>query len=115
MTKTGVQEYVKKEMEAPSFCPEAKAACEAYLTAVGTANEKKKAEALVEELKEDVCDIDDCIGFYGTDMANEIYGDQLPAALEAAKKAKAAGEKYCMCPACQAGGKVLDNADAILV
>ena len=40
---------------------------------------------------------------------------QLPAALEAAKKAKAAGEKYCMCPACQAGGKVLDNADAILV
>ena len=33
MTKTGVQEYVKKVMEAPSCCPEAKAACEAYLTA----------------------------------------------------------------------------------
>lgn len=71
MTKTGVQEYVKKVMEAPSCCPEAKAACEAYLTAAGST--------------------------------------------EAAKKAKAAGEKYCMCPACQAGGKVLDNADAILV
>lgn len=114
MTKAEVQEYVKKTMEAGSCCEEAKKACEEYLAAVGTADEKVKAAALVKELKEDVCDIDGCIAFYESDMAKQIFGDQQPAALEGAKAAKAAGEKYCVCPACQAGSKVLDNADVIL-
>lgn len=114
MTKAEVQEYVKKTMEAGTICEEAKKACEEYLAAVGTADEKAKAAALVEELKEDVGDIDGCIAFYESDIAKQIFGDQLPAALDGAKKAKAAGEKYCVCPACQAGSKVLENAAEIL-
>ncbi len=114
MTKSEIQEYVKKTMEAPSCSQEAKDACAKYLEAIGTNSEKAEAEALIAELKEDVCDIDGCISFYESEAAKQIFGDQLPAALEGAKKAKAAGEKYCVCPACQAGGKVLDNANVLL-
>ncbi len=114
MTKTEVQEFVKQTMEASSCCQEAKDACAAYLSAVGTEDEKAKAEALVKELKEDVGDIDGCIDFLGSDLAKQIYGDGQPAALAGAQKAKAAGEKYCVCPACQAGSKVIENAEAIV-
>lgn len=114
MTKAEVQEYVKKTMEAPTCSQEAKDACADYLAAVGTKEEKVKAEALVAELKEDVGDIDGCIAFYESDMAKQFLGDKLPEALAGAKAAKAAGEKYCVCPACQAGSRVLENADVIL-
>lgn len=114
MTKAEVQEYVKKTMEASSCSQEAKDACATYLASVGTDNEKLEAQALICELKEDVGDIDSCISFYESDTAKQIFGDQLPAALEGAKKAKAAGEKYCVCPACQAGSKVIEHADVLL-
>ena len=32
---------------------------------------------------------------------------------EAAKKAKADGGKYCICPACQAGGAIYENREAL--
>ena len=32
---------------------------------------------------------------------------------EAAKKSKADGGKYCICPACQAGGAIYDNREAL--
>ena len=109
MAEAEVQDYVKKTMEAPSCCPEAKRAAADYLAAVGTPEEK--AAALITELKEDVGDIDGCIGFYESDAAKQIFGD---GQAEALAGAKAAGEKYCVCPACQAGSKVIENAEAIL-
>lgn len=32
---------------------------------------------------------------------------------EAAKKSKAKGNKYCICPACQAGGAIYENKEAL--
>ena len=114
MTKSEVQGLVRETMMAPSVSPEAKAACADYLAAIGTEEEKAKAEALVAELKEDVGDIDGCIDFLGTDIAKQIYGDALDGVLAGAKAEKAAGGKYCVCPACQAGSKVVENAEALL-
>ena len=34
--------------------------------------------------------------------------------LKAAREAKANGEKFCICPACQAGGKVLVHKEDLL-
>lgn len=114
MTKEEVIAKVKELVAAPTICDEAKEVGEKYLAAVGTADEKALAKALIEELKEDVGSIDSCIEFYKSDIGKQIYGDKVPAQIEAAGKAKAAGERYCLCPACQAGGLILDNADAIL-
>ncbi len=110
MTKAEYKETVQKIMEAPSCCPEAKAACQAYLDAAGTDQESAAARALVQELKEDVCSIDDCIAFLESDMGKEIYGDGQAAAVKGAKESKAAGGKYCTCPACSNGAIILDNA-----
>ena len=114
MTKAEILELVKVTMTASSCCPEAKAACADYLAAVGTEDEKTKAEILIAELKEDLTDIDACIDFLGTDFAKQIYGDSLDAVLAQSKAVKAAGEKYCVCPACQAGSKIVENADVLL-
>ena len=114
MKKEEVIAKIRELVAAPTVCDEAKAAGEAYLKAVGTADEKASAKALIDELKEDVGTIDSCIAFYKSDIGKQIYGDTVPAQIAAAEKAKAAGERYCMCPACQAGGPILDNAEAIL-
>ena len=41
MTKTELIEKVKEVIAAPSCCAEAKAACQAYLDAVGTDGDRK--------------------------------------------------------------------------
>ena len=69
---------------------------------------------LVDELKEDVLGIDDLIAFAGSEEGKNVFGAEGAAAMKSdAEKAKAAGEKYCTCPACQAGGKILDHVNEL--
>ena len=70
MTKEAVKQEVEKLLKAESLCPEGQEAVKAYLKAFGTAEEKSKAEALVKELKEDICGIDDLISRYRPWEAN---------------------------------------------
>lgn len=93
MTKEELLTCIEKTKDADSCCEELKEACEHYLTAVGTADEKAAAQALIKEAQEDVCSIDDYLGFVGSDAAKNIFGDALPGMIEAGQKAKAAGEK----------------------
>lgn len=109
---------IRKEVEtliaAPSCCKEAKEAGEAYLAAIGTDHQASAAKALVDELKEDVLGIYDLIAFSGSEEGKNVFGAEGAAAMKAdAEKAKAAGEKYCTCPACQAGGKILDHVNEL--
>lgn len=109
MTKNEIREQVKLMMAAPSCCAEAKNACDAYLKAEGTPDEKKAAKALLDELKEDVTSIDGLIGLCSSTFGKEMFGEERAAAmLAAAEDAKAKGGKYCICGACQAGGAILD-------
>lgn len=105
--RSQIEEYTKELIAAPSCCEEAKAAGQAFLAAAGTDAEDAAAKALVKELEEDVCSIDSLIELASSEAGRQIFGDGAEAAAEAAKKAKAEGERYCTCDACQAGAKIL--------
>ena len=91
MTKAELIEKVKEVIAAPSCCPDAKAACQAYLDAVGTDGEKAAQDAMIAELKEDVTSIEGFIAFSASDTGKKIFGEtQAKAMNEAAVKAQAA-------------------------
>lgn len=46
-------------------------------------------------------------------MGKQILGDGADGFVKAAEASKAAGGKYCVCPACQAGGELLDHANEL--
>ncbi|MDD6457602.1 MAG: molecular chaperone Hsp90 [Lactimicrobium massiliense] len=115
MTREEAIDEVRKLVAAPSCCKEAKAAGEAYLRAIGTDQEKSAAKELLKELEEDVTSIEDLIALARSEQGIKIFGaDRAGALLEQAEKAKAAGGRYCVCPACQAGGKLLEHPEALL-
>ncbi len=51
-------ETAKAMIAAPSCCQDLKSVAQAWIDAVGTAGEKAATDALLAELKEDVCTID---------------------------------------------------------
>ena len=115
MTKTEVKQEVEKLLKANSLCPEGREAAQAYLDAYGTADEKGKAEALLQELEEDITSIDDLIAFAESEHGRQIFGEEKAAAiLKAAKEAKEKGEETCICEACQIAKLILANKTALL-
>lgn len=113
MNKQELIETVKELMAAPSCCEPLKTAAQAWLDAAGTAGEKAAADALLAELKNDVCTIDDVIPFFESPRAAQYFGEEKAKELAAfARKTKAEGGKWCICAACAAGSKLLENAEA---
>ena len=105
---------VKELIASGTCCAGLKAAGEKWLASVGTDGQKAAAEALLAELKEDVCSVDDVIGFFGSDAGKNYFGvEKANELLKTAQDAKAAGGKYCICPACQTGSKLLENPDGL--
>lgn len=103
-------EQGKEVMAAPSCYEGLKPICENYLKAVGTAGEKEAADQLKKALKADVNSIDEVIPFFESEEGEKIFGKDTAAHLAAAaKEAKEKGVKYCICPACTAGGWLLDH------
>ena len=102
-------------IKAPSCSKEAKAAAQAWLDAVGTAQEADQTKAYIAELEGDIMPIDMLIAFasseqgvavFGADMAKKVAGH--------AVEIKAAGAKFCDCPACTAAGAILDKKDMLV-
>ena len=90
--------------------PELKAAADAYLAK----QDKATADALVKKLEENVNSIDDTINFAASDMGKNIFGaEQAANMVKLGKELKAKGEKYCFCPACQAGSKIFENKEIL--
>lgn len=115
MSKDEIITKVHELIEAPSCCSEAKEAGNAYLKAVGTADEKAAAKTLIAELEEDVTPIDALIAFTESEQGSKIFGaERAKSMAEQGHKVKNAGGKYCFCPACTAGAVILENKDAIL-
>jgi hypothetical protein len=115
MTKEQIIEKVKELINAPSCYAGLKAVAEDWLKAVGTADEKAASAKLVAELEADVQTIDSVLGFFESDAAREKFGAETAANYAAHfKEVKAAGGKWCDCPACAAGRAILDNKKAIL-
>ena len=115
MTKADIIGKVKDLIAAPSCCAKLKDLAEAWLKAVDTPVEKEMSAKLVAELEEDVQTIDAVIGFFGSEAGRKAVGEEVAASMLAHfKEVKAAGGKWCDCPACKAGRAILDNKELIL-
>lgn len=113
--KEYVTEKVKELMDAPSCCAEAKAACQSWLEAAGTDRESEMSEKLIEELEGDIMPIDGLIAFAGSEMGAQVFGEEkAKGVLAHAEEIKAAGAKYCDCPACAAVEAILEKKEEIL-
>ena len=111
MNKNELIETVKAMIAAPSCCPELKDAGSKWLAAIGTAEEKSAGATLLAEVREDVCTLDQTIPFFESDAAANIFGAERAKTMAAhAREIKASGAKWCDCPACTAGVKIMDNA-----
>ena len=98
-------EEVKKLIAAPSACQEAKAACERWLAAAGTADEEAATAILKKEAEADIMPIDGLIGF---DAGKALFGEERAAAILAhAKDIKEKGARFCDCPACSACAEII--------
>ena len=109
-----VQDYVvektKELMAAHSCSQEAKDAARAWLDALGTPKEEEETGKYMAELNEYLVTIDGLIGFAGSEMGEQVFGAEKAKEIKAhAEEIKAAGAKYCDCPACQAVEAILDK------
>lgn len=94
---------------------ETKAAAEAWLAAVGTDGEAEATKTYVKELEADIMPIDGLIGFAESDAGAQVFGaDHARVVAAHAKEIKAAGAKYCDCPACAAVEAILNKKESIL-
>ena len=114
-TKKFIEERTQEILKAPSCCPELKEMAQKWLDAENTADEEKVTKDYLQELSEDVLSIDDLIGFASSEHGEQVFGaEQAKAMVSQAKAAKENGAKYCICPACTAGGAILDMKDELL-
>ena len=111
MNRNELIQTVKAMIVAPSCCRELKDAGSKWLAAIGTAEEKSAGTALLAEVREDVCTLDQTIPFFESDAAAKIFGAEQAKSMAAhAREIKASGAKWCDCPACAAGVKIMANA-----
>jgi hypothetical protein len=114
-TRKFVEEKVRALIDASSCCSELKTVAGNWLKNEKTSGEKSATEALMQELEEDVMPLTDTLAFFRSENAEKYFGRERAAALvAAAEKAQAAGEKYCICDACQAGAAILKRKNEIL-
>ena len=110
-----VSEKTRGLMAAPSCCAEAKAAGQAWLDALGTPSEKAETQKYRAELEADIVPIDGLIAFASSDAAVAHFGAEMAKNLLAhAKEIKAAGAKFCDCPACAAVAAILEKKAELL-
>lgn len=110
MDQTLIAKTVAEMIAAPSCCPELRAAGQKYLDAVGTIAENPALIALRREISEDICTLDQTIPFFESTDAVEIFGEKRAKEMaEHARALKASGAKWCDCPACAAGLKILEG------
>ena len=110
-----IEEKTKEVLAAPSCCPELKEMAQKWLDAENTQEETEVTKEYLQELSEDVLPIDSLIGFASSEHGAEVFGEEKAKEMvAAAKKAKEAGTKYCICPACTAGGAILDLKNELM-
>lgn len=94
---------------------ETRAAAQAWLDAVGTGEEAAATKVYMAELEADIMPIDNLIGFAESEAGAQVFGADKAADVAAhAKEIKAAGARYCDCPACAAVELILEKKEDIL-
>lgn len=119
MTKE-VQQYViersKEIIAAATACQEVKDAAQKWIDSVGTEKEAEETGKYIEELEADIVTVDGLISFAESEMGAKVFGGEEQAKGVAAhgREIKAAGAKYCDCPACAAVEAILAKKDEML-
>lgn len=114
-----VREFVVEKthdlINAFSCSKETKEAAEAWLAAVGTDAEAEETVKYIKELEMDIMPIDQLIGFAGSEAGEKVFGAEKAKEVKVhAEEIKAAGAKYCDCPACAAAEAILAKKGKIL-
>ncbi|MDO4261542.1 MAG: molecular chaperone Hsp90 [Eubacteriales bacterium] len=110
-----VTEKTKELIAAPTCSREAKEAAQSFLDAVGTEKEAEAAKAYIAELEEDIVPIDGLISLAESETGARIFGaDHAKTVAAHGREIKAAGARYCDCPACAAVEAILARKDEIL-
>jgi hypothetical protein len=110
-----IVEKTHELIAAPSCCPEAKAAAQIWLKAVGTDAEAGETQKYVEELEDCILPIDNLIAFVSSEAGIAHFGaDVAGELLEHAQEIKAEGEEYCDCPACAAALAIVQKKAELL-
>ena len=92
-------------INAPSCSPETKASAQAWLAAGDDAQATKK---YIADLEGDIMPIDGLIQFTKSEAGQKLFGADRAKAIEKhAEDVKAAGGKFCDCPACAAVAAIL--------
>jgi len=107
------QEKAKELIAAPSCSAEAKEAAQAWLAAVGTDKQAEETKKFIAEMEEDIIPIDGLIAFAESDAGAKVFGDKAKGVAEHGKEIKAAGAKYCDCPACAAVEAILSKITGV--
>lgn len=102
-------------MDAVTCSKEAKAAAQRWLDALGTEHEVEETQRYIAELEADIVPIDALITLAESERGAHIFGaEKAPAVAAHAKEIKAAGAKYCDCPACAAAIAILEEKSDLL-
>ena len=118
MSKETLEYVVAKAKEliaAPSCSAEAKEAAQAWIDAVGTDKEAEETKKFIAEMEEDIMPVDGLIAFAESDAGAKVFGaEKAKGVAEHGKEIKAAGGKYCDCPACAAVEAILSKKEELL-
>ena len=124
MSKETLEYVVTKAKEliaAPSCSAEAKEAAQAWIAAVGTDKQAEETKKFIAEMEEDIIPIDGLIAFAESDAGAKVFGGAEKAkgvaetgVAEHGREIKAAGAKYCDCPACAAVEAILSKKEELL-
>lgn len=105
----------KELIDAPTCSAETKAAAQAWLNAAGTEAEAAETVKYVAELEADIMPIDNLIGFASSEGGKQYFGEETADGIVAhAEEIKAAGAKYCDCPACKVVAEILEKKEEML-
>lgn len=112
--KEFTEQKVKELIGASSCSAEAKAAGQRWLDALGTDREAEETKRLIAELEQDIMPLDGLIAFASSQTGAQLFGRETAQKIEAhAREIKAAGAKYCDCPACAAALAILEKKDML--
>lgn len=118
MEKEGLNYVIEKThelMNAPSCSSEAKAAAQAWLDAIGTEREATETQKYMDELEADIIPIDNLISFAESAHGTRVFGEDTAKEIAIhGREIKAAGAKYCDCPACAAAIAILEKKKEFL-
>lgn len=102
-----VVEQTKALIAAPTCCKELKETAQKWLTSLDQPNEAEMTKRYEEELEADLVTVDDLIALANSDLGKQIFGEKAAQVAAHGEKIKAAGARYCDCPACKAVEAIL--------